>query len=166
VGHVDWRETYDYVIHDIRTIGGTVEIPSMPPSAGGTLLEAENAAHETFETSDQIKGFTGTGYVNMDRHKGKKSVTWKYKAPVSGSYILEFRYVNHWGRETPLMVTVNGKDSGSIKLWNTGTTRSWAWDRLSVNLQKGDNTIRIQSTGRIMMDHMNVLHTEKASLDR
>ncbi|MHC4432004.1 MAG: carbohydrate-binding family 6 protein, partial [Planctomycetota bacterium] len=70
VGHVDWRETYDYVLHDIRSIGGTIDITSMPPSNGGTILEAEDAQYETFEASGRIKGYTGTGYVTMDRNKG------------------------------------------------------------------------------------------------
>jgi hypothetical protein len=157
VGHVDWRETYRYVIHDIRTLGGTVEIPSMPPSGGGTLLEAEQAAHETFESAHRIPGFTGTGYVTMDRHKGKQSVTWQYHAPVAGRYILEFRYANSWERDTPLVLRVNEKRAGSVLLWNTGTSQTWAWDRLSVDLKQGDNTFRVQANGRILLDHVNVL---------
>ena len=157
VGHVDWRETYKYVLHDIRTIGGAIDIASMPPSTGGTILEAEDAQYETFEASDRIKGYTGTGYVTMDRNKGKKAVTWNYEPPVPGQYILEFRYVNGWGRETPLVVTVNGTDAGSVRLWNTGTSNTWAWDRLLVDLKEGDNAIRVQADGRIMMDHVNVL---------
>ena len=157
VGHVDWRETFDYVLHDIRSIGGTIDIASMPPSTGGTILEAEDAQYETFEASDKIKGHTGTGYVTIDRNKGLKSVTWHYKAPSAARVILEFRYVNSWNRETPLMVTVNGKSAGTVLLWDTGTSRTWAWDRLTVDLTEGDNVISVQSDGRILMDHVNVL---------
>jgi len=158
VGHVDWRETYDYVLHDIRTIGGNIEIASVPPSTRGTILEAEDAQYETFEASDKIKGYTGTGYVTMDRNKGPKSVTWHYKAPSAARVILEFRYVNSWNRETPLMVAVNGKSAGSVLLWDTGTSKTWAWDRLAVDITEGDNAIRIQSDGRILVDHVNVLY--------
>ena len=157
VGHVDWRETYGYVLHDIRTIGGAIDIPSMPPSTGGTILEAEDARYETFEASDKIKGYTGTGYVTMDRNKGPKSVTWHYKASSAACAILEFRYINSWNRETPLMVTVNGENAGSVLLWDTGTSRTWAWDRLTVDLAEGDNVVSVQSDGRILMDHVNVL---------
>ena len=161
VGYVDWRETYDYVLHDIRTIGGDIDVASMPPSAGGTILEAEDANHETFETSDRTKGFTGTGYVSMDRDKGPKSVTWHCDAAQAGRTVLEFRYINSWNRETPLVVTVNGKNAGSVQLWNTGSSKTWAWDRLTVDFQEGDNTVRIQSDGRIAMDHVNVLPAEQ-----
>lgn len=159
VGYVDWRKTYRYVIHDIRTIGGPIQIASMLPSSGGFILEAEDASYETFDTSNKIDGFTGTGYVAMDRNKGEKSITWDYQTPETGRYVLEFRYINSWNRETPLVVKVNEEEAGSVTLWDTGTPRNWGWDRLTVDLQKGKNSISVQSDGRIMMDHMNVLYT-------
>ena len=85
-------------------------------------------------------------------------MTWNYKAPVAGCYILEFRYINSWNRETPLVVRVNDEDAGSVKLWDTGTSKTWAWDRLLVDLREGDNAIGVQANGRIMMDHVNVLY--------
>ena len=156
VGYVDWRQTYRYVIHDIRTIGGTIDIASMPSTSGGTILEAEDAAYETFEALNTIEGYTGTGYVAMDRDKGRKSVTWNYHAPKAGRTILEFRYINSWNHETPLSITINGNNVGCVMLWDTGTSRTWAWDRLTVDLKEGDNQIRIQANGRIMMDHVNM----------
>jgi hypothetical protein len=157
VGHVDWRKTYRYVIHDIRTIGGRIDIPSIPPTSGGTILETEEAAYETYEVSKNIEGYTGTGYVAIDRNKGRESVTWNYHAPKAGQAVLEFRYINSWNRQTPLSVTINGHNVGHVLLWDTGTSRTWAWDRLTVDLKEGDNQICIQANGRIMMDHMNVL---------
>lgn len=157
VGHVDWRDTYHYVLDDIRSIGGTIDITSMPPSAGGTMLEAEDADYETLQSSSEIKAHTGTGYVVMDRDKGRKSVTWRYRVPKAGRTVLEFRYINSWNRQTPLVVTVNGKNAGSVLLWDTGTSKTWAWDRLTVDLEEGDNVISIQADGRILMDHVNVL---------
>ena len=157
VGHVDWRDTYRYVIHDIRTIGAPIQIASMPPSAGGSILEAEDAAFESFETLCSTEGYTGTGYVAMDRNKGRKSVSWDYHAPRAGRYILEFRYINTWNRMTPLDVKVNAGDAGSVELWETGSPNSWVWDRLTVDLKQGKNTISIQTDGRIMIDHLNVL---------
>jgi hypothetical protein len=158
VGYVDWRKTYRYVIHDIRTIGGTIDIASMQPTSGGAILDAEDAAYKPFEALNTIGGYTGTGYVAMDRNKGRKSVTWNYHAPKDGRTILEFRYINSWNRETPLSVTINGNKAGSVMLWDTGTSRTWAWDRLTVDLKEGNNQIRIQANGRIMMDHVNILY--------
>ena len=144
------------MIHDIRTIGGRIDIPSIPPTSGGTILEAEEAAYETYEVGNTIEGYTGTGYVAIDRNKGRKSVTWNYHTPKAGRAVLEFRYINSWNHETPLSVMVNGNDAGSVLLWDTGTSRTWAWDRLTVDLKEGDNQIRIQANGRIMMDRVNI----------
>ena len=157
VGYVDWRETYQYVIHDIRTLGGEIDVASLPPTAGGTILEAEEAAHDPYEAGDTIKGYTGAGYVIIDRDKGRHAVTWNYHAPKAGRAVLEFRYINSWNRQTFLSVTVNSSDAGSVLLWDTGTSMTWAWDRFTVDLKGGNNHIHIQANGRIMMDHVNVI---------
>jgi hypothetical protein len=158
VGHVDWRESYRYVIHDIRTLGGDVKIRSMQPTAGGTILEAEEARFEAFDSSNRVKGFTGRGYITIDRHKGSRSVNWPFSAPKNGRYVLEFRYINDWNRDTDLTATINGRKAGAVKLWNSGTSKTWVWDRMMVDLRQGDNVISIKAGGRILADHVNVLY--------
>ncbi len=158
VGHVDWRDTYGYVIHDIRTLGGEVKIPSMQPTRGGSILEAEEARFDPFDTSNKIKGFTGSGYVTMDRHKGSRSVNWTFSVPKKGRYVLEFRYINDWNRDTDLIASINGQAAGCVKLWNSGTAKTWVWDRMICDLHKGDNLISIKTGGRILVDHVNILY--------
>jgi hypothetical protein len=158
VGHVDWRKTFSFVTHDIRTMGGTIDVASLPPTSGGTILEAENAAHQPLEAGNSIEGFTGSGYVAIDRNKGKHPIIWNWRSKQAGPAVLEFRYINSWNRETPLSVTINGKDAGSVLLWDTGSSKTWAWDRLTVEFEEGDNQIRIQAAGRILVDHVNILH--------
>ena len=144
------------MIHDVRTIGGRIDIPSIPPTSGGTILETEEAAYETYEVRHAIEGHTGAGYVATDRNKGTTSITWNYHAPEAGRAILEFRYINSWNRQTPLSVTINGRYAGRVLLWDTGTSKTWAWDRLTVDVKEGDNQTRVQAKGRIMIDHVNV----------
>jgi hypothetical protein len=158
VGYVDWRKTYPYVLYDIRTVGGAINLPSMKPTAGGILLEAEDAQFEAFDVMDDIDDFTGTGFVAMSRDKGKRSLNWDFSAPVAGRYVLEFRYTNDWKRDTNLSVTINGEQAGAVLLWDSGTSDSWVWDRLVVDLAEGLNTIGIKAGGRIMMDHVNILY--------
>ena len=117
-----------------------------------------SATFEAFDTSDKIKGFTGSGYVTVDRHKGSHSVDWTFTAPNKGRYVLEFRYVNDWSRDTDLVATINGQNAGHVRLWNSGTAKTWVWDRMIVDLQKGANTISIKTGGRILVDHVNVLY--------
>ncbi len=160
VGYVDWRDTYRYVIHDIRTLGGDLTIPSMQPSTGGIVLEAETARFDPYESSNKITGFTGTGYITIDRGVGKYPVSWTFDAPKTGRYVLEFRYINSWERETDLKVSVNGKYMGFVSLWNSGTTQTWVWDRMAVDMQRGENVISVQAGGRIHLDSMNLLGAE------
>ncbi len=158
VGYVDWRDTFRYVLYDIQTVGGDVDMPSMSATPGGKILESENAIFEPYDTSTNVSGFTGAGYITIDRDKGKEPIVWNFDAPVAGRYILEFRYVNAWDRVTPLMVSVNGKDAGVVTLWDSGTSHSWVWDRLIVDFEQGKNALSIQAGGRILMDHVNILY--------
>jgi hypothetical protein len=134
----------------------------MQPSNGGTILEAEAAKFDVYETSNRITGFTGTGYVTIDRVKGRRSVSWIFDAPKSDQYVLEFRYINSWKRETDLTVSINGQPAGHVKLWNSGTAQTWVWDRMLIDLQKDENVIIIKAGGRIHLDHMNILSTGKS----
>ena len=88
----------------------------MSPTAGGTILESEDADTGTFDTSDEVKNYTGTGYVILDRNKGKSAITWNYTAPVAGRYVLEFRYITPWDREADLIATINGTEAGRIAI--------------------------------------------------
>ena len=60
----------------------------------------------------------------------------------------------------------NGNNVGSVLLWDTGTPKTWAWDRLTVDLREGDNQIRIQANGRIMMDHVNIHYVGQYSYSK
>lgn len=157
VGHVDWRETYDYVLYDITSVGGEIDIPSMKPTSGGIILEAEAASFKAYQTSASITGYTGTGYVEINRNKGRNPLVWTFDAPKNGSYMLEFRYSNQWGRQTLMNLVVNDRKVGDLLLWNSGGPDSWVWDRILVDLNAGENRLSVVAGGRIMLDHINVL---------
>ncbi|UCG49681.1 MAG: hypothetical protein JSU94_07840, partial [Phycisphaerales bacterium] len=56
----------------------------------------------------------------------------------------------------------NGEQVGDIILWNTGGESTWAWDRKTVTLKKGTNTIRLSPGVDVYIDHLNVLRTGPA----
>ena len=161
VGHVDWRKTFQSALYDIRSIGAEPDLPSMQPSPGGTVLEAEEATWNSTSVENGISGYTGNGYVEMNRGKDVHDVSWTYNAPESGRHVLELRYSNPWDRQLDCPVTVNGRKSGSILLWESGTGENWVWDRLIVNLKKGSNRITIEGGGRFYIDHLNVIPTRE-----
>jgi len=158
VGYVDWRETYCYVLYDITSIGGEPDVPSMLPTPGGVILEAEESLHDGLDSGSKISGFTGSGYAEFNRNRKKFPMVWNFDAPVAGKYVLEFRYVNNWRRDTTMLVSVNNEPAGDVLLWLSGSPGTWGWDRLVVELKEGENNISARAGGRILLDHVNVLY--------
>ena len=155
VGWMDWKELYPDVLHDIELMGAAVQPPSLDPTPGGTLVEAENCAISRGQTQSLINGYTGTGYVQLD--DADSSLTFVYDAPVAGEYTLEFRYVLENGN-SDLDIQINDDPAGTINFWTTVGPSSWAWDRKTVRLKSGKNRITLRSPGNgSKVDHLNVL---------
>ena len=157
VGYVDWKENYSWALYDITVNGGEIDVPSMEPSSGGTILEAEDASHEYSILKSEIKGFTGNGYLETSVGDAKHLVDWSYRAPEAGSYTLEFRYTLKREQVFPSTVDINGRNAGNINFWMTGKPGCWVWDRITVTLEKGDNMIRISPEGFVLIDHLNII---------
>jgi hypothetical protein len=129
----------------------------MQPTPGGTILEAENTNKDPSMVETKIIGFTGKGYLGNGDSHSRQLINWTYNAPESGNYILEFRYTLSRSDVTPFDLTINGKKIGEIELWNTGNPGFWVWERVSVNLEKGENSIAILPEKYVMLDHLNII---------
>ncbi|RQW08666.1 carbohydrate-binding family 6 protein, partial [candidate division KSB1 bacterium] len=139
--------------------GGQVHLPSMQPTAGGTILEAEDADYKISVKSD-VAGFTGKGYLETRVGDAKHQVKWTCNVPESGNYILEFRYTLKREQVFLSPVEINGKKTCKIEFWNTGNAGAWVWERVTVNLEKGENTIGISPEGFVLLDHLNIIHNQ------
>jgi hypothetical protein len=157
VGYVDWRENFSWALYDITANGGTIDVPSMDPTKGGTILEAEHAFHEYSRINNKMEGYTGTGYLETEVGDARQLVEWNYTAPDSGSYTLEFRYTLQREQLFPSAVEINGVNAGEIHFWMTGDPGCWVWDRITLDMKKGHNTIRISPEGFVLLDHLNIL---------
>jgi hypothetical protein len=157
VGYCDWRKLMADVLADIEKAGGGPSMTSFEPTAGGTILEAESAQFTVGQATASDQGFTGTGYVDFDDATGGGTITWTFDAPAAGAYTLEFRYALPDG-ERPMDLSINGQPQGEIVFWTTTGNSTWLWDRKSVELNQGSNTIMLASTGPTPhIDHLNVL---------
>jgi hypothetical protein len=166
VGHVDWRRTYTAVLHDLTSTGSPIQVPSMAPTPGGTILEAEDAMTNGPAVAAASTGFTGTGYRDFNRAQGTRWIEWTYDAPAAGDYMLELRYaMRPFGARSgdrghsPLVI--NGEPMGEIVLWSTAGLQTWAWDRRIVRLRGGRNTIRLYPAAMPNIDHLNVIPLER-----
>ncbi len=159
VGYVDLAQTYQSVLYDLTISGVDPAIPHVPPTPGGTLLEAE-ATDPTRSRADAMSGFTGTGYLDLQGGEGNQAITWTYVAPRTGTYLLEFRHAQRWGgARIPATLTINDEPQPDFALTHSGTNRNWVWDRATVLLQQGPNTLTLLPGGSPRIDHLNVIDT-------
>ena len=157
VGYVDWRKNFDWALFDVIANGGQVNLPSMQPTTGGTILEAEEADYKVSVLKSDLEGFTGKGYLETRVGDARHQVKWTFIAPETGSYILEFRYTLKREQVFPSPIEINGMKTSEIDFWNTGNAGSWVWERVTVHLKKGENTISISPEGFVLLDHLNVI---------
>ena len=157
VGYVNWRELYSAVLYEFTTTDSAISIPSMPPTPGGTILEAEDARADRAPVRNSTAGFTGAGYRDMAGSQGRRWIEWTFKAPTSGRYVLEFRYAMRRQEIEKAALTINGESAGDLVIWPTGGTSTWAWDRTIVTLPSGQNTIRLNPPLGPNIDHLNVI---------
>jgi hypothetical protein len=157
VGYVDFRENFDWSVFDVIANGGQVKLPSMSATSGGVILEAEDASFQVSVFNSELKGFTGKGYLETKVGDSRQNVKWSYNAPEAGKYILEFRYTLKREQVYNSPIEINGKEVGEIEFWKTGNPGAWVWERVTVDLNKGENTIRIWPEGWVVLDHLNVI---------
>ena len=160
VGYVDWRKLFDEVLGDIEIAGGPARSVALAPTPGGIILEAEAAAGQGVRRASDIAGYTGDGFLVFPTDtSNERTVRWTFRAAAAGDYVLEFRYLREAGRHAAA-VTVNGKEAGELVTWPTGQT--WGWDRITVRLKEGANTIDLAPHG-VRLDHLNVLYAGPVS---
>ncbi|MEO0838853.1 MAG: kelch repeat-containing protein [Cyanobacteria bacterium J06643_5] len=94
------------------------------------------------------RGSEGTGYADYQNPSGDY-IEWTVNVPNAGLYNLSWRYQNGSGNR-PLQLDVNGvTEDSSLDFDFTGGWTSSTWDFVSqvVNLNAGNNTIRLTATG-------------------
>jgi hypothetical protein len=161
VGYVDWKENFQWALYEITSNGGKINLPSMKPTSGGTILEAEDTSINPSLLETKIDGFTGKGYVGNGNEHARQQFKWSFNATESGEYILEFRYTLNREDVFSTVLDINGKNVGEIKFWNTGNVGNWVWERAAVYLEKGVNKIGISPEKYVLMDHLNVIGLKK-----
>ena len=49
-------------------------------------------------------------------------------------------------------------EAGELVLWSTGGPSTWAWDRKTVTLKQGENSVQLRPSSAALIDHLNVLY--------
>ena len=59
----------------------------------------------------------------------------------------------------PAGLVINGKSVDDLIMWISGSPDTWVWDRATVQLKAGANTIRLSPSSSSRIDHLNILDT-------
>lgn len=103
-------------------------------------------------------GYTGSGFANTANANGNgNGVDYAISAPSSGTYAIQFVYANGSGTRSASLL-VNGANAGSFNFSGTGAWTSWTNSAtVNVNLQGGNNRLRLQATNNGGLPNMDRL---------
>ncbi|WP_215732114.1 pectate lyase family protein [Lentzea atacamensis] len=137
--------------------GALVAVASSPAQAAPTRYEAETSPAVCSGTIDaNWSGFSGTGFCNgANSTSGYAQFT--VNAATSGTATLGIRFANGTTTARPANLVVNGSTVQAPSFEGTGAWSSWMTKTLSVPVNAGSNTIRLNPTtanGLANIDHL------------
>jgi hypothetical protein len=118
------------------------------PPPLGQRYEAETAPAVCQGSIDSNHGgFSGSGFCNGDGAVGAYA-EFTIDAAAAGAATVDVRFANGHsnGAARPANLIVNGATVGTVSFENTGAWNTWATETLTVPLDAGSNTIRLDPT--------------------
>lgn len=113
--------------------------------ADSIVLQAEDAIFSGPLVATNQTGYNGTGFVDFT-NASNDFLTWKVNVPVSGNYMLSFRYSLTTNR--PLKLSVNDEVRiASVAFPVTGGWSIWKKYKTLQFLRAGDNTVTLTAIG-------------------
>jgi rhamnogalacturonan endolyase len=136
-----------------RVTGGTTGSVSLQENAVGFC-----AIEGTIDNNHP--GFTGTGFANVTNSTGT-GINWRVDAGASDEYTLLFRYASVDTR--PGRLLVDGTTVATIDFPATGGWTSWGQVSVSVNLNAGVRSLRLEGSGATSLGNIDSLTVTGAS---
>ncbi|MFI0510416.1 carbohydrate-binding protein [Streptomyces sp. WSLK1-5] len=135
------------VIASVGLIAGTlVALSGTTAQAATTRYEAETSpAICTGAVETEYAGYSGTGFCNGTNATGAYA-QFTVSAPASGTAALSVRFANGTTTARPAAIIVNGSTVSSASFESTGTWTGWTTKTLTVPVNAGSNTIRLNPT--------------------
>lgn len=117
--------------------------------------EAEYAAYKGGHWSNEVAGFSGTGYVKFDKNTEGR-IEWDVDAEKSGLHQLAFRYCLPSATGETFRLAVG--ESSSAAMFEPTPTGKWATNAIGVRLALGHNHIVLSSSGSggLELDYLDV----------
>lgn len=126
--------------------GVAMVLPPGTAAAAPTRYEAENSPATCTGTIDtNWAGFSGGGFCNGTNATGAY-VQFTVNASAAGSATLGVRFANGTTTTRPTSLIVNGATVQSPSFEGTGAWNTWVTRSLTVSVNAGNNTIRLNPT--------------------
>ena len=135
------------LIASTALVAGAILVwPASPASAAPTRFEAESSPATCTGTIDSNwAGFSGSGFCNGTNAVGA-GAQFTVNASTSGTATLGVRFANGTTTARPAGLIVNGSTVQTPSFEGTGAWSTWATKTLSVSVNAGSNTIRLNPT--------------------
>ncbi|WP_150236779.1 carbohydrate-binding protein [Nocardiopsis quinghaiensis] len=148
------------VIACVGLLAGTlVALSGSAAQAETTRYEAEDSPAICTGTIDSDwSGYSGGGFCNGTNEDGAYA-QFTVNAPDPGTATLTVRFANGTTTARPADVVVNGSTATSASFEGTGAWDTWTTKTLTVPLNPGGNTVRLDPTsgnGLPNLDHLDV----------
>ncbi|WP_432133667.1 carbohydrate-binding protein [Streptomyces sp. bgisy154] len=140
--------------------GTLVALTGTTAEAATTAYQAESSAAVCTGTIDSDwSGYSGSGFCNGTNTVGAYA-QFTVNAPAAGTAQLTFRFANGTAGARPADLIVNGSTVQSPSFEPTGAWSAWATKTVSVSLNAGGNTIRLNPTGSAGLPNLDRLDVE------
>ncbi|MFJ9148546.1 carbohydrate-binding protein [Streptomyces sp. NPDC102270] len=150
------------VIASVGLIAGTLVALSGTTAAHAatTRYEAETApAICTGAVETEYAGYSGSGFCNGTNATGAYA-QFTVSAPASGTATLSVRFANGTITARPANIIVNGTTVSSASFESTGTWTGWTTKTLTVPVNAGSNTVRLNPTAATGLPNVDYLDAE------
>lgn len=135
-----------------------------------TIVIEENTpgfCHVNGQVETEHMGYTGSGFCNTDNISGA-AIEWRVNAAASGSYRLSWKYAND-SKNRPGRILINRNPmAGDVDFPSTGDWVAWGTAETPVQLDLGDNRIRLEAVteeGLANIDNLTVTGFNPAPAD-
>ncbi|RZB17502.1 carbohydrate-binding protein [Streptomyces sp. F001] len=139
--------------------GPLVALSGTMAQAATTRYEAESSPSVCTGTIDSDwAGYSGSGFCNGTNAVGAHA-QFTVNAPAAGTATLRVRFANGTTTARPAGLVVNGSTVQTPSFEGTGAWSTWVTQTLTVSLNAGSNTVRLNPTtaaGLPNIDHLEV----------
>ncbi|KAB8185160.1 carbohydrate-binding protein, partial [Nonomuraea phyllanthi] len=139
----------------------TAGIALAPRASAATRYEAESAPATCDGSLDSDHaGYSGSGFCNGDNAVGA-AAQFTVTAPAAGTATIAIRYANGTTTDRPADVLVNGSVAHAASGFEpTGAWTTWVTRTLTITVNAGDNTIRLNPTTANGLPNVDYLELE------